>query len=386
MVLTHDEAGTGDRITRQAGVREGHRRMRVGEVRVEFDGEHSLITAPIEFGGGSEELWFRVRGDRTHDARLADAFLIVALLPAMRSADVLSISGPVSRQLLRSVPRIQALLTEWYPELVTPVDVVASTRLVPGRRPERTATCFTGGVDSFATLLSRMDEIGSIAFIDGFDVPLTRPKKRGDVHEHLTDVADSTGKTVDFVATNTRQFLLRYAPWGPVMHGAAIASACLVAGLDRFGRLVIPSGATGQHLRPWGTHPELDHLWSTEYLEVEHDDARLTRMEKVALLRDDPVAQRHLRVCHRASQHYNCGECYKCIRTMVTLDVYGVLPQFRMFPPQLDLAMVSSMPPRDATERRYTQWNLELARAKPGKAALAEALAASLRGYDGDGV
>lgn len=51
-----------------------------------------------------------------------------------------------------------------------------------------------------------------------------------------------------------------------------------------------------------------------------------SRLEKTVALADDPIAQRYLDVCFRFN---SCGECSKCYRTLLTLDIIGKVDLFK---------------------------------------------------------
>jgi hypothetical protein len=88
---------------------------------------------------------------------------------------------------------------------------------------------------------------------------------------------------------------------------------------------------------PWGSHPVIDPLWSSENMEIIHDGANADRvtkiMDTIALY---PEALRLLRVCvNKRGGSGNCGFCVKCIRTMTALEMAGVLRSCGSFPPKL---------------------------------------------------
>ena len=71
---------------------------------------------------------------------------------------------------------------------------------------------------------------------------------------------------------------------------------------------------------------ELNHL------EVRHDGAEASRVEKTAVVAESHVAVEVLHVCPQELGDHNCGSCAKCSRTMMTLDVFGKLGFTRTFP------------------------------------------------------
>jgi hypothetical protein len=74
--------------------------------------------------------------------------------------------------------------------------------------------------------------------------------------------------------------------------------------------------------------------------------AERRRAEKLAAMLDEPLVQRHLRVCweHRGPEG-NCCRCEKCLRTMLILHAHGRLADFPAFAPAAPLAdLVDRMP------------------------------------------
>jgi hypothetical protein len=111
------------------------------------------------------------------------------------------------------------------------------------------------------------------------------------------------------------------------MQTALGAVALLLSPL--FSRVYIPSSHDYSQLVPWGTHPLVDPLWSTDDLEVVHDGCEATRLEKTALIASHDVALRHLWVCWGG--RFNCGDCNKCQRTILALQALGALDRCTTF-------------------------------------------------------
>ena len=85
----------------------------------------------------------------------------------------------------------------------------------------------------------------------------------------------------------------------------------------------------------------LPHL-STESTELISGSMTLRRSKKIEYIADDPIVQKHLYVCLKEQilnnprsihKYYgdflNCGMCEKCLRTMLQLDILGVLDDFK---------------------------------------------------------
>ena len=79
----------------------------------------------------------------------------------------------------------------------------------------------------------------------------------------------------------------------------------------------------------------VDRLWSSERIEFIHYGAHVTRPEKIAeVVALDPIALKNLRVCPD-SPVSNCGKCYKCLRTMIPLDIVRKLKEASTFPDEV---------------------------------------------------
>jgi len=78
-------------------------------------------------------------------------------------------------------------------------------------------------------------------------------------------------------------------------------------------------------LVPWGSHPAVDGLFSSQRVTLVHDGSRFSRLQKVCDLASWPTALAALRVCPEGlGMRANCGECEKCLRTRLELLAAGV--------------------------------------------------------------
>ena len=75
-----------------------------------------------------------------------------------------------------------------------------------------------------------------------------------------------------------------------------------------------------------------------------HDGA-VTRGEKLTFIKDSAVALDNLRVCFQVGHdRVNCGECEKCLRTMVGLYLEGALERCTTLPDEIPLDKLASGP------------------------------------------
>ena len=121
--------------------------------------------------------------------------------------------------------------------------------------------------------------------------------------------------------------------WEQHYHGSALAAVGLAVPLG-LEYLCIPSAFTYNYLSVHGSTALVDEMYSTENLHLVHDGCEVTRAQKVARILewDRDVVLKYLRVCTRNSGGaYNCGECYKCVRTAIPLRILGVWDQVNTF-------------------------------------------------------
>lgn len=140
------------------------------------------------------------------------------------------------------------------------------------------------------------------------------------------------------------------------------------------GTVVIAAWHTWRELWADGSHPLTDPLWSIEATAIVRHGRDAKRWQKLAVLAEVPGALDILRVCWQ-DHRYNCGQCEKCLRTMVLLRILGL--ERPTFPPLKTLRRVVYLSPPDRSEacfvaeaRNPTTGRGELAVAGPSRSSL----------------
>jgi hypothetical protein len=300
---------------------------------------------------------FEVRGRVAAPAAGGDAWLAALLLPAMFGGEDLEVRLPVSARLTRTANEIQAVMHSWYPDLLNRITIRTPSVLPPAlsaREKGGVAVFFSGGVDSWYSLLRNREEVTHLITVKGFDVPWSDGELWPQIVRVHEQIAAELGKALITVETDLRDhvdpsygcFQKPYGAdfWGKAMHGAGMAAVGLLLE-NQFSRVIVPASWQYARLQPWGSHPLLDALWSNGQVEFWHDGAEASRLEKIRALLGSKIALKHLRVCPSDRPgRYNCGVCEKCRRTMLTLRLFGVLDQARSFDQPLDFRALELMP------------------------------------------
>ncbi len=279
----------------------------------------------------------------------ADGFAAALLPLAMSLREPLTVRGELSYRFARGLRDYLRYQSTWKPAIFGAVELRCE-RLRgrdPGEGTGAVGTAFSGGVDSFHTLWTHLDQnedyppyrLTHCLMINGFD-PDTDLADAGNFAaiQRLYDaMAARLGLRLIVVRTNLLQFV------GLAIQKQSFASfvtaPALVLG-RLFSRYYVPSSYQFTQLATIidGSHPMLDPLLGTETLEIVHDGGHLTRVAKTLAISRFPDTHDLLRVCFRPTGVQkqrdaiaNCCTCEKCVRTMVTLDIAGALGDYRCF-------------------------------------------------------
>lgn len=301
------------------------------------EGKKTVVSFSVKANEKRYNIWFR--SANLPNADYSNVALVAALLPAMKINLPLRLEGAVSPKLLEGVSKIQEIFNTW-DESYNLTKVIPQVISPAKNGDSRGVACFfSGGVDSFYTLLKNLNEINSIVLIHGFDF---KPDFAGreEVVCKIREMAQMLGKTLIEVDTNVRDFGDDYVTW-LFYYGSVLGSvASLLSASVR--KIFIPSSHSYCDLMPSGSLVLVDKFWSTEGIEVVHDGCEATRVRKVSKLAESDIAMSYLRVCWESEDSaYNCGKCEKCLRTMTNLAVHGALKKCRTFTRPLDLGRVA---------------------------------------------
>ena len=333
--------------------------MRVSEIQVIPTAEAVQLQGLVESDCDADDafwfapfiLWYRFPAWCAPflSADNGDPFLAALLVPAMRTRERLAISAPISPRLLEALSEIQAIYDRFDQQnSLVPVEVSARHTPLPATTAAPAAGLFFSlGVDSFYSLLKQQREhpaddtrLTHLISVHGFDVAPdgwdeTFPPR---LLANFQRVAAETGTSLVPVTTNVRRVTERLAPW-TMVHGGAMASIALALGAA-FRRVTFAATTTYDRLFPWGSHPVLDPLWSTEGLCIVHDGCELNVIDKTRVIAHSELALATLRPCAGHGPGYNCGRCMKCMRTMLDLLQAGALDRCQTLPHEIDPAQL----------------------------------------------
>lgn len=292
----------------------------------------------IETTGAILDYWFDLPADLESDlSRNGNAWAVLMLPLACYFHEPIHLDLPVDRVLLDNLKGVQQIWCAWNPELAeVPIhvaDVLNSDRSKSAPRSnKRTISCFSGGIDSFFTLIrhdsevlgdgdSTVDDLLSVAgfnsAMDDFD----------QMRIDLSPAAERFGRRFIPILTNLRYGEQPVAtPYSIERYMVGYAHMAVLAGIvhllgDRYGEFLIPASHHYHNLMPYGSHPLTDRLLSASDLSVVHDGASFTRIERTEVIAKSDEALKVLHVCWQDFRDGNCSVCQKCVRTMAALDI-----------------------------------------------------------------
>jgi hypothetical protein len=341
--------------------------MIIHPVKMESSSTGSRLSARVEYAGSPPSgtvLWFEFPGSPPERfSGSPDGFLLALLLLAMASSEDIEVCGPLDQQLLSNLAEYQRIFHAWFPERFHLVEIRSRglRGAAPRGRPTAVGSAFSGGVDSTYTLWSHLPanepdpkrRITHTLFIHGFDIPLADAATFDTASKRYADELGALGIELVVARTNIREFV-DVLPW-ELMHGSSLGAVVLM--LDQLlGLFYLPASGSYSELDPWGSHPVSDPLMSTGTLAFVHHGC-MARCDKIISVSKWVPARSWLRVCwERPDARVNCCRCFKCIKTMVSLELAGVLHECPTFPGTLERSRVRGLrlPPYEWREMEAT--------------------------------
>lgn len=312
--------------------------FRISVPRREKTAAGSRLSAELRLDDRSWEVYFQ-----SPDAELCasvEPFVALALSAAMLHRRTLAVESAVSPRLLGRLPELQRVFVEREPSLS-----VVEVRAPPEPAPPAPANAdsalfFSGGVDSFYSLLEFEAQISHLVFVHGFDLHVSQPELYARVLPTMRAAAAAFHKRLVRVETNLREFTEDLGSWPLHFYGPAKAATALA--LAPLAHRFFSSGENITPEYPDCSRLELDPLWSTEAVEIVHVGHDASRFEKLRRIGPDARVQPHLRVCwENQGGRYNCCECSKCLRNMAALRALGCLDAVTTFDRPLNLRRVA---------------------------------------------
>ena len=338
------------------------------------------FTVSADRQGLSFHYWIDLPRELAPGAIPGNAQALLLLPMACYFHEDIVITEAVDSVLLENLKGVQQIWHTWYPQLA-PIRIEAPAA-APGaaQRNGHTLASFSGGIDSFFSLLRHRDRVSHLLSIAGFNTPID---DLDNMKRDLGPVAATFGKRLVPVRTNIRYGDNPETPYSIQELMSHMAHGCLLAAIahlmeQQFRVYVIPATHSYSQLHPYGSHPLTDPLFSSAKVQIEHDGAAFDRIERTELVAGSTDAMAVLHVCWQDFSLGNCSRCEKCLRTMATLDLVGGRENARTFDwSTYSLERVAAAWLPTESERAFFVEIARAARAR-GRVTLAQAAEAAL--------
>lgn len=299
------------------------------------------LSANVDYDDGfpSEVIWFDVEESYQDALSRSGNPWVTCLLPlAVQLKQDLYIDKPCDYQLLQNLEEIASVWNSWNSDLQK-VNIYADVTVEAERKNQQRGAFFSGGVDSFFTVLSleklakkaRGKPLTDLVLVWGFDIPLSNSDEFLALSNTLKVAAGQLNKNLIRVITNLRLSRFNKVSWGEYAHGSALASVGFA--LENYLEIIY-LGSTHSYkdlVAPWGSHPLVDNLFYSSGTQVYLHGSPYQRTEKIEAIVDSEVAMSALHVCWQDASHKNCGQCNKCYRTMISMEIVDALKNCSTF-------------------------------------------------------
>ena len=286
------------------------------------------------------------------DSATSNCFLIGLLYTAMYAGCDLELEGAVSEKLLFETKHyLMPTLIGFFDKQLKMVDVRAA-QLVSDVWPDADAvgTGLSGGVDSLHTIREfyldykgpAADRVNTLLFFNVGSHGMGHDKARlahlerkfQERRKVLEKYAASIGLPLVIVNSNIHAFMQSG-------HLQTCTLASLSAALFLARKMRLYYMASTGHIYRGLIYPAcvstsiariddyiLPHVCTESFLAVTGGSA-CSRVQKTMAICNDPLVQKYLNVCNdHDTIEKNCSACYKCLRTLLTLDILGVIDKF----------------------------------------------------------
>lgn len=270
---------------------------------------------------------------------VSDAFLVGILNYAMFNGEDIKVEGAVSERLLYQIKTyFLVTLPVVRPRAYKRINVEAEPYIGKINTEGAVGTSASGGVDSYYSISVHTKDVPQdyrlthLLIANQFNHYVSEEdtrKKFEDLLSRSQPIAENYGLKLVGVYTNHNDFLFD----GFVQEYSLRICSYVLALQKLFGVYYVSSGV------PFGEFDFASHdsdgfdvlnlaLMSTNSLTFYSSGGEVWRTQKIKRFAYDPFIQKNLKVCNNNDDR-NCCTCEKCMRTMLSLDIIGKLPEFK---------------------------------------------------------
>lgn len=304
-----------------------------------------------------EEFYFSVENNygKFLCNEISDPFVVAMLVPALMSGQDIHVKGSISLMLQYHLENtLIFLLSKIFNK--TPIKVIPESTITIEYDSKAIATAFSGGVDSFTTVLQHTSnncpESLKLTHLTLFNVGAygNDELRSQEMFQKDAQRAKIFADEIDLPCVFLNSNISKAYEQNEVTHGfASRSSLCTIAGilaLQKLFNVYLIAGGTPINMiklfkweQGYYEHLLTSYL-STSSTKIIITNVDLTRTEKVEYIADNEKVHKYLHVCaadylnekskikFNKDNYPNCTECTKCFRTLIVIDILGKLDDF----------------------------------------------------------
>lgn len=241
----------------------------------------------------------------------------------------------IDKKFWDSLPHILEGYKEMYPDINFGFNIKANTIVDNTENNyKNVGTLFSGGVDSFSTLLGHIKETPELITVLGADISLNDKEGEDSVKNYITEIGQKYNLKVNFIKSNLKDFInnkeldnnaMNDDWWHAIQHGFGIIGlTSVIAYKEKLKTVYIAASYSDKHKKiKCASDPRIDNKIKFINCDVIHDQYNYTRQDKLNLIINKSELYNEkpfLRVCWQIKGGKNCSICEKCART-----IYGII-------------------------------------------------------------
>jgi len=217
----------------------------------------------------------------------------------------------------------------------------------------KSAAFFSGGLDSYATLIRNFEVKPMLITILGSDIEFEDKKGWGEVKNLISDVSKEFGLDVCYVKSSFRRvtdymtltgLVEKRAKdnwWHGFQHGIGIIGHGIpICFSQNINNLYIASSfcISDKNIK-CASYPTIDNNFEAGSIKTIHDSFELNRQDKAKIVCEFLQKNKmnlDIRVCWESKGGKNCSKCEKCIRTIMGIYSEGYDPREFGFAPDYE--------------------------------------------------
>ncbi len=313
--------------------------MKINPLKREIDGNTLYLQYSFEYSLGRDILWYSIDNKYSEFITdLLDGPLVALLIPAMVLGEDIYINGVISERLFYNLSKsCQILLKQIIPSLKL-INLYPEKIETQHQRASGVATGFSCGVDSFCLLddhyytkVPKDYKVTHLLFNNVGSHGRKNERLFEDRFRKNKPVAEKIGLPLIKINSNIDEF---YDGYGfQQTHSLRNISVPLIL-QNGIGRYLYASTFDFKNIHVMPTYdiayidPILFPLLSTEVLDIISTGSEYSRVEKTLKVANVKDSYDSLDVCVDPKSAGNCSQCWKCLRTMLTLDTAGLLEKY----------------------------------------------------------